>query len=567
MRTSPRSLLRQLDKAKTCYGVEFSEAKADLLRALDSAELPTARDVLRLHDTLCFLAAYPDNPKILRQVRRMLRSFGSRHDLMALREELVGSGVAATDTYYRFFAPTARWLAERWPDRITLDWDEFDHQGPLEDMLPLLVHYSETPGLDEYSFSVREWIERLKGPEETDAVFLVRRFAALKVDGFTWETLYNGIDPPLKLSSGSHTPNRTEAYFPPSHVCFQEGPLDRSRPDVRSAIKQPPESVELLSPRKGRRMADLARSLMVAYNRELDAFSYSSSRDVTLVKSGQGLDFAFLGMEPERRLLLEAVYGFIVLKNGMPIGYGTVSSLFGSSEIAFNIFAPFRGNETARVFVRLLAAVRHLFGSDSFTLYPYQVGKDNAEALHSGAWWFYQKLGFRAREPAVRKLMQRELRRIERNRGYRSTPATLRELAGANVYLHVGRVRDDVIGLLPLGRVGLAVSDYLAERFGGGRTSNACVGEATRLLGRNSTLGVSRGRRLAWGRWAPLVLALPGLAAWNAPDKNALAAIIDAKGSHCERDFVLLFDKHRHLRQTLRRMAAMTPEDAPVPRK
>ena len=561
MRTSPRSLLNQLDKTKAFYGPEFPEAKANLLRALESAELSTARDVLCLHDDLCYLAAYPDTPKILRQARRMLRTFRARHDVMALRDELVGSGIASTDTYYRFYAPTARWLAKRWPYQIDIDWEEFDHQGPLEELLPLLVHYSETPGLDEYPFSLREWIERLKGPEETDAAFLVRRFAALKVDDFTWEKLYNGIDPPLKLSPGPRTPNRTEAYFPPVDVCFQQGPLDRSRPEARSAIKQPLGSVELLSPRKGRRMADLARSLMVAYNRELDAFSYSSSRDVTLVDSGQGLAFAFLGMEPERRLLLEAVYGFVVLKNGMPIGYGTVSSLFGSSEIAFNIFAPFRGNETARIFVQLLAAVRRLFGSDSFTLYPYQVGQDNAEALHSGAWWFYQKLGFRAREPAVLKLMQRELSRMKRNRGYRSNPATLRELATANVYLHVGRTRDDVIGLLPLGRVGLAISDYLARRFGGGRTSNNCASEAARLLGRKTTPGGSRSRRLAWERWAPLVLALPGLAGWSVRDKNALAATIDAKGSHHERDFVLLFDKHRRLRQSIRRLAAMTPEE------
>ena len=561
MPTSPRSLLRQLDKTKTCYGAEFSEVKLHLLRSLDSAEFSSAREVLRLHDSLCFLAAYPDNPKVLRQVRRMLRSFRLRSDLAALREELAGSGLAATDTHYRFFAPTARWLAERWPEQLTIDWEEFDSHEKLEELLPLLVHYSETPGLDEYPFSLREWIDRWKGPQETDATFLVRRFAALKVDGFTWETLYNGIEPPLKLSSGSNTPNRTEARFPTPNVCFQDGPLDRSRPDIRSAIKQPPESVAQLSTRRGRRMTDLARSLMVAYDRELDAFSYSWPRDVTLLHSGQGLAFAFLGMEPERRLLLEAVYGFVVLRNGVPIGYGTVSSLFGSSEIAFNIFAPYRGSETARVFVQLLAAVRRWFGSDSFTLYPYQVGQDNAEALRSGAWWFYQKLGFRAREPEVIALMERELRRMKRRRGHRSSPATLRELANANVYLHVGRPRDDVIGLLPLGRVGLAISDYLARRFGGDRTSNPCVTEAARLLGLKSRPAGSQGRRLAWERWAPLVLALPGVPAWSASDKKALADIIDAKGSHCERDFVLLFDKHRRLRQAIRRLAAMTPEE------
>ena len=264
MPTSSKTLLKQLDCCKSLYGVGEAAPKAVLLGELESAKLVSARDVLRLHDTLCFVAAYPDDPRILRQVRRMLRRFHLREDLTSLRDELADSGVAGTDTHYRFYAPTARWLAERWPDQLAIDWEEFDRKGQLEDLLPLLVHYSETPGLDEVPLSAREWVERLKGPEETDATFLVKRFAALKVDTFMWETLYNGIDPPLKLLPGNGTPNRTVARFPTGTIHFQKGPLDRSRPDVRSTVKRQPVSAKLLSAREGRRMADLARSLMVA---------------------------------------------------------------------------------------------------------------------------------------------------------------------------------------------------------------------------------------------------------------------------------------------------------------
>ena len=41
----------------------------------------------------------------------------------------------------------------------------------------------------------------------------------------------------------------------------------------------------------------------------------------------------------------------------------------------------------------------------AFTIYPYQLGDDgNQKGLASGAWWFYQKLGFRARDPQVLQL-------------------------------------------------------------------------------------------------------------------------------------------------------------------
>src|SRR6185295_13838326 len=105
-----------------------------------------------------------------------------------------------------------------------------------------------------------------------------------------------------------------------------------------------------------------------------------------------------VGVQPARRLMLEAVYAFLTLKNGVPIGYVLNSALFGSAEIAFNVFETFRGAEAAHVYGWVLSCVRSLFGVDSFTIYPYQLGQDNDEALDSGAWWFYQRLGFRPRD-------------------------------------------------------------------------------------------------------------------------------------------------------------------------
>ena len=40
-------------------------------------------------------------------------------------------------------------------------------------------------------------------------------------------------------------------------------------------------------------------------------------------------------------------------------------------------------------------ALRLAFGCTSFSIEPYQLGRDNDEGIESGAWWFYRKLGFR----------------------------------------------------------------------------------------------------------------------------------------------------------------------------
>src|SRR4029077_15288644 len=136
-------------------------------------------------------------------------------------------------------------------------------------------------------------------------------------------------------------------------------------------------------------LIDLAREAMVTRSRDLDVFCWGDPRDVRLVDAGGGLQCACIGALPERRLLLESVYGFLTLKNGVPIGYVLCSALFGSSEIAYNVFETFEGAQAGPVFGRVLRMGRSLFGSDSLTIYPYQLGHDNKEALVSGAWWFY----------------------------------------------------------------------------------------------------------------------------------------------------------------------------------
>ena len=162
---------------------------------------------------------------------------------------------------------------------------------------------------------------------------------------------------------------------------------------------------------------------MVTRSRDLDAFIHGDPRDVRLIDCGDGLEFAAIGVVPERRLMLESVYGFLTLRNGVPIGYVLTSALFGSSEIAYNVFDTWRGGEAGHVYGRVLAMTRAVFGSRDFTIFPYQLGGDgNSEGIKSGAWWFYQKLGFRPRDPAVLALMERELARMAKRPAHRSTP-------------------------------------------------------------------------------------------------------------------------------------------------
>lgn len=60
---------------------------------------------------------------------------------------------------------------------------------------------------------------------------------------------------------------------------------------------------------------------------------------------------------------------------------------------------------------------RRRLGVKVFSVDPYEIGDENPEAVDSGAFWFYRKLGFRAADPQVAKLVDPEESRMQREPG------------------------------------------------------------------------------------------------------------------------------------------------------
>jgi hypothetical protein len=554
---APAAALARLEALRTDCGPGPAQEKLAAIATLDRARLPDADAVLRLHEALSFLAAYPDDERVRSATEFVLQRFAGRADLRRARRALEGSGIAGTDIVYPFFAPTARWLAHDWPERLSVAWKELERPERLLAALPLLATYSESPAIDEYDFPAREWIRRLAGPGVTDATWIVRRSEALTRSSFLHESLYQDLELTLRLAWGDGGPSRTLDRWPTGPVHFFDAPLRRRRPDLRRELRRRPLAVEPVDPRDGRRLVELARRAMITRARDLDAFAWGSAEDVRLVRWDDGLVFALIGQVPERRLMLESVYGILTLQNGVPIGYALISSLYRSSEIAYNVFDAFRGGEAAWVFARMLATARALFGARAFVIVPYQLGHDNDEGLDSGAFWFYAKLGFAPRDPETLRLMRSEERRIEAKPGYRSDRATLQRLSASNAFLDLGRPRRDVMGALPMADATLAVVRELAARGGADRERAvaSCRRDAIRLLGASSFRDLSPGERLALDRWAPLVCVLPGVERWPAADRRALAGVVRAKGGRRESEFVLRFDAHARLRRSLAALA------------
>jgi hypothetical protein len=197
-----------------------------------------------------------------------------------------------------------------------------------------------------------------------------------------------------------------------------------------------------------------------------------------------------------------------------------------------------------------------LFNADTFVVEPYQLGEENEEAIQSGAWWFYNKLGYKPYDREASRLAKWENEKRRARKNYRSSPSALRRLAQAPMFLHLGRRRKDVLGLVDLEACGLAVTDYL-NRWHGVDRSQAEVDCAKTVCGwlDIDQPKLSSDQRLWLRRWSPLIASLESVPGWSQNDKTALRAVLLAKGGQQQSHYVHLFDRHRPLREALLKLS------------
>ena len=247
--------------------------------------------------------------------------------------------------------------------------------------------------------------------------------------------------------------------------------------------------------------------------------------------------------------------GFLIVSNGVPVGYGGSSALYRQANTGINIFDEFRGSEAAWLWVQVMRTFRELTGCNRFVANPYQFGAENNEALRSGAFWFYYRLGFRPVDGDVRKLAADEYKRIARDKTYRTPLATLRELAACDMHLKLpGAKQRDFFDESWLEFGALLVTQTLVATGGKPRRKalDQLAHELATILGVESMSDWTREERKWFVRWGPIVMALRP-AEWPARDRNQLLRLVRAKGGMLEREFALAFGQAERFFTELRK--------------
>jgi hypothetical protein len=562
--TKTKPLLDRLDDARRFFGGGMNKPTEKILARLAQHKIGDAESLIRFHELLLFICAYPQSARARRLAESLLKGFPKRIeslrdaeiDLDSLEHPEVSgvAGLSVTDTFSFFIV---RWLLKRHPRQVSIYWDWFEDENRLGQTWPRFMPLLEDDAAVEANIPFQNWLRAARPRGEKDLQWLVRQFDLLnrtekeKAELYDSQQLYVRWQP-------AYSATRTGMRLPARKVFFHREPLLR-RKDVslRAELEKQSPPLQLLSPKQGEAILDMAREASTTRYRELYGFTHGDARRVFKTNIGRGVDIFVTGLPAEWRLPLRAYHAALIFKNGVPVGYFEGLSLFERMESGFNLYYQFRDGETAWLYARLLNIFRHLLGVTAFSLDPYQIGHENEEGIESGAFWFYRKLGFRPTGPDIRKLVVREEEKLARRSAYRTSAATLRKLAAGPMIFELDQEQSGDWDRFQVRNVGFAAQRQMAVTF---------KGEAERMrdISVRSLADALEIRTRSWREteltalrdFAVLSTVIRDLGRWTRGEKQQLVQIIQAKAGRDEAKYLKLMQKHERLRKEIIRLGS-----------
>ena len=428
-------VLDQLDELKTEFTPDGARKIERLLTQLSRKKFTDIDLLVRYHEILLFLRAYPHNVAVLSTAESELREFENRISYLQQQEidlaplehpEVSGiAGTSVTDTFSFFIV---RRLLQRHPSQLDIYWEWFESENRLAATWPRFMPLLAEDAFVEANVPYREWLAAARG-RRSEIGWLIEQFEKLpkmeneRAELYDSQQLYVRWTPSFNVS-------RTGMRLPRTKLFYHREPLiPRRDVDLRKELAQPAPKLQKLSPQQGEKALDMARDSSTIRYRELYGFTNGDPQQVYRVELGRGVELFIMSLPEEKRLPLRTYHAVMIYKNGVAIGYFEGLSLFERMESGFNLYYTFRDGETAWLYARVLNVMHHFTGVTAFSLDPYQIGFENEEGIASGAFWFYRKLGFRPTQPNALQLTLKEEEKLRTRKGYRTSAATLRKLA------------------------------------------------------------------------------------------------------------------------------------------
>ncbi len=456
----------------------------------------------------------------------------------------------------------ARWLVHRIPRNVEIAWDDYwdDYQSERArgSIWPRFIPLLEEDAEVEANIPWQRWLDAARA-RQNPLPWLIGSFEHLPVPDRHRAELYDSLRLPIRWRLENLRLSRTRNWTRPRRFFLHDGPLiQRSEVSLAHEFAQPAPKFEKLLPAAGEVVMHAIREVMVVRYRELYGTTVGDPRTVVRAQLGRGVVMHFWGLPPERRLPLRAYLAGYTLKNGVPINYIEAIGLCEWIEVGFNTFYTYRQGETAWIYAQALRCLRALTGAKCISIYPYQIGQNNDEAIDSGAFWFYRKLGFRPGRADLQMLCEREEQKIADDRQYKTPARILRRLAEAHMFYELQPYVKGQLGAwdtFSVRNLGLLVNRRMAREFDGDsrKIRRASVNAVTRVL------RVNPGRwteiqRESLENWSLVLSLIPDLGRWSSDEKRQLIGIIRAKSATNEMGYLRQTQRHSRLRSEILRL-------------
>jgi hypothetical protein len=566
--------LTELEASRYRFGRNEAARVVKLLNRLDDARFPDSASLIRFHEVLLFLRAFPQGPVVVRATERILNRFHKKVE--ALRkggaemddfEPIEVSGIAGTQMEDTLSFDIASWLIKRMPGQVEIAWENYEPGRELGTTGPRFIPLLADDSYVEADTPWRRWLETAGGKKHGTPPWLIERFERLPLPVQQRAELYESLRVPLRWNLENSIITRTRNWKPVPSVYYHREPLiSRSQVSLASELARRPPHLTRLSRMQGERVMDMIREVMLVRYRELygttlgDPASVVRSEvraDLGTHEAGRGVFIYLWNLPPDRRLPLRAYVAGLTLKNGVPVNYIEAIGLCEWMEVGFNTFYTFRGGEAGWIYAQALRCLCHLMGTTCVSVYPYQLGHDNEEAIESGAFWFYRKLGFRPGRADLQRLAEREESRIAADPKYRTLPKTLRRLAGGHAFYELPGSEVGAWDSFSTRNIGLRVNRRMAQEFHGdsGRMRKESVRSVARILNVD-TSSWTAAERASFENFAVLLALLPDLRSWKPEEKEAMVRIIHSKSKVDEMVYLHLTQGHERFRESLLKLGS-----------
>ena len=421
-------LVSQLFSIRNRYGKKYSSQKLYLIKAVSKEKLTSKKVVQLFQNTLLFLIAYPDNKLVYAsasQTLQQLHSYIQSH--RKLKDSLYNSGITNTQLCASYSFEMVKWLRATYKKNIRISsFEAGDTQ--IQFILSVVMPKVESEIMQDGNAGWRSWLKQSIKQEEDLLDLLIAVFDETDIRPEVKDELWNALGINIEINFISHDclpGSLINTYY---HRSLLKKKIIRDIKGIKPAKANLEKEV-------ASQIIDCSRMILVRHLREIDPITFTSPHLVAYYQLPRGISIALMGMVPARRHPIDSYMGYVVFKNGLPVAYAGSWILFDSARIGLNIFPAYRGGESQYIFEQVLKLHRGVYNLKRFSTDPYQIGKDNSDGIHSGAFWIYYHAGFRPIRDEQKKIAAEEAKKIKTIPGYRTPTSVLKKLADSRLEL------------------------------------------------------------------------------------------------------------------------------------